>query len=70
MAEIRSIFGAEEIQVYLEHLERMHALEDESLSTEPADDDAIMETPEHRAAGRKRLAQLKELLTSTVLGTA
>jgi hypothetical protein len=70
VGEIRSIFGAEEIRVYLEHLERMHALEDEELSAEPADDDVTIETPEQRAAARERLCRLKELLTSTVLGTA
>ena len=29
VAEIRSIFNTQEIRLYLEHLERMHALEDE-----------------------------------------
>ena len=70
VGEIRSIFGAEEIRVYLEHLERMHALEDEASSSEPADEDVTIETPERRTAARERLARLKELLTSTVLGIA
>ena len=69
VGEIRSVFDVDEIRVYLDHLERMQALEDEALSDEPADDDVPIET-EHRAAARERLAQLKELLTSTVLGTA
>ena len=34
VAEIRKIFGAEEIRAYVEHLERMHVLEDEALSME------------------------------------
>jgi hypothetical protein len=68
VAEIRRIFGAEEIRLYLEHLERMH--EQEALSAEAADDDWTIETPEDRAAARERLSRLKELLTSTVLGTA
>jgi hypothetical protein len=70
VAEIRKLFGAEEIRVYVEHLERMHVLEDEALSTEPPADDVHVETPEQRAAATERLRRLKELLTSTVLGTA
>lgn len=61
VAEIRKVFGAEEIRVYVEHLERMHVLEDEALSTMSPGDDVYIETPQERAA---------ELLTSTVLGTA
>ena len=48
----------------------MHALEDQELSADPADDDVTIETPEQRAAERKRLSRLKQLLTSTVLGTS
>ena len=70
VAEIRQIFGAEEIRVYVDHLERMHALEDEALSTESPGDDVNIETPEERAAAAERLRLLKERLTSTVLGTA
>jgi hypothetical protein len=70
VAEIRKIFGAEEIRVYVEHLEQMHVLEDEALSTEPPGDDVYIETPEQRAGATERLRRLKELLTSTVLGTA
>jgi hypothetical protein len=69
VAEIRSIFSAEEIRLYLEHLERMDAQGEEALSAEPADDDFMIETPEQRTAGRARLARLKELLTANVLGT-
>jgi hypothetical protein len=70
VAEIRSIFNTQEIRLYLEHLERMHALEDEELSTDLTDDDVTIDTPEQRAAVRERLVRLKELLTSTILGTA
>jgi hypothetical protein len=70
VAEIRSIFSAEEIRLYLEHLERMDAQEEEGMSAQPADDDFIIETPEQRTARRARLAWLKELLTASVLGTA
>ena len=70
VAEIRSIFSVEEIRVYLEHLERMDAQEEEAFSVEDADDDVTIETAEERAARRARLARLKELLTATVLGTA
>ena len=62
-------FGAEEIRLYLEHLERMAAQDEEALSTEPADDDVVIDTPEQRAASRARLARMKELLTASVLGT-
>jgi hypothetical protein len=48
----------------------MHALEDEELSTDLTDDDVTIDTPEQRAAVRERLVRLKELLTSTILGTA
>jgi hypothetical protein len=68
VAEVRTIFSAEEIRHYLEHLERMAALEDEQP---PAgnDDDLFMDAPEQRAAARARLAQMKELLLSNMLGT-
>jgi hypothetical protein len=69
VAEIRSIFSVEEIGLYLEHLERTDAQEEEALSAEGADDDVTMETPEQRAARRARLTRLKELLTASVLGT-
>ena len=59
MAEIRSIFSVEEIVLYLEHLERIDAQEEEVLSAEGADDDVTMETPEQRAARRARLTRLK-----------
>jgi hypothetical protein len=68
VAEVRSIFSAEEIRHYLDHLERMAALEDKQAPAE-GDDDFLMDTPEQRAAARARLAQLKDLLTSNMLGT-
>ena len=46
----------------------MAALEDKQASAE-GDGDLVMDTPEQRAAARARLAQLKDLLTSNVLGT-
>ena len=70
VAEIRRIFGAEEIRACFEHLDRMRRLDDEALSAEPSGDDAFIETPEERAAAAERFPRLKELLTSTVLGTA
>ena len=51
VAEIRSTFCAEEIRLYLEHLERIH--EQEASSAEPADDGWTIET-------RRRTAQLRE----------
>jgi hypothetical protein len=51
VAEIRKIFGAEEIGVYVEHLERMHALEDQALSTESPGDDVCIE---HRKSAQQR----------------
>jgi hypothetical protein len=68
VAEIRSIFSAEEIRHYIDHLERMAAFEDEQAPTE-GDGDFVMDTPEQRAAARARRAQLKDLLTSNMLGT-
>jgi hypothetical protein len=35
VAEIRSIFSAEEIRLYLENMERMDAQEEEAFSAEP-----------------------------------
>ena len=48
VAEIRSIFSAEEIRLYLQHLERTAAQEEEALAADPAHDDFIVETPEQR----------------------
>ena len=70
VAEIRSIFSADEIRAYLEHLDRMRSLDDETLSAESPGDDLSIETPEERTAATERFRRLKELLTSTVLGTA
>ena len=67
VAEVRNIFSAEEIRHYLDHLERIAAFEDEQPPTE--DDELFMDTPEQRAAARARLAQMKELLLSSMLGT-
>ena len=69
VAEVRDIFSAGEIGHYLDHLERMAALEDE-LAPAEEDGDFLMETAEQRTATRARLAQLKGLLTSNILGTA
>jgi hypothetical protein len=68
VAEVRNIFSAEEIRHYLDHLEGMAAFEDEQVTAE-GDDDALMDTPEQRVAARSRLVQLKDLLTSNMLGT-
>ena len=70
VAEIPKILSAEESRVYVEHVERMHVLEEEALSTEPPGDDVYIETPEERAAETERRRRLKGFLTSTVLGTA
>jgi hypothetical protein len=68
VAEVRDIFNGEEIRHYLDHLERMAAMEDEQAPNED-DDELFSNFPDQLAAKRARLAQLKELLTSTVLGT-
>jgi hypothetical protein len=68
VAEIRDIFSGEEIRHYLDHLERMAAIEDEQAANE--NDDFLSDSPEQLAARRARFAQLKKLLTSTVLGTS
>ena len=67
VAEVRNIFSAKEIRRYLEHLERMAAFEDEQAPIGD-EDDVFMDTPEQRAAARAHLAQMKELLTSNMLG--
>ena len=68
VAEVRDIFSGEEIGHYLDHLERMAAIEDEQAENED-DGELFGDSPDQRAAKRARLAQLKELLTSPVLGT-
>jgi hypothetical protein len=67
VAEVRDIFSGEEIRHYLDHLERMAAIEDEQAAND--DDDFLSDSPEQLAAKRARFVQLKELLTSTALGT-
>jgi hypothetical protein len=69
VAEVRDIFSGEEIRHYLDHLERMAAIEDQQAANED-DGELFDDSPDQRAAKRMRLAHLKELLTSPVLGTA
>jgi hypothetical protein len=69
VAEIRAIFSGEEIRDYLDHLERMAAIEDECAPNENDEGDLFGDSPEQLAARRARFAQLRELLTATVLGT-
>ena|SRR5712671_1525937 len=69
VAEVRDIFAADEIRHYLDHLERMAAIEDDQAPDMNDDDDFLIDSPEQRAAKRARLAHLRELLTSTTLGT-
>jgi hypothetical protein len=68
VAEVRDIFHAEEIRQYLDHLARMAAIEDEATNED--DVELFGDSLDRRTAKRVRLAQLKELLTSRVLGTA
>ena len=72
VAEMRSMFSPEELRIYLEHLERMQAQDDDAGREELDDDDDALSfnTPEERAANKARLVWLKELLTATMLGTA
>jgi hypothetical protein len=67
VAEVRDIFTGEEIRHYLDHLGRMAAIEDKQAAND--DDDFLSDSPEQLAAKRARFVQLKELLTSTALGT-
>jgi hypothetical protein len=69
VAEIRGIFSGEEIRHYLDHLERMAAIEDEHAPNESDDGDFFGDSSEQLAAKRARLAQLREILTASVLGT-
>ena len=66
VAEIRRMFDADEIKLYLE------LADEEALAAEPVDDDddLLHSSPEQRATDRERLANLKSLLTLRVLGTA
>jgi hypothetical protein len=68
VAEVRDIFSLEEIRLYLEHLERMAAIEDQQAANED-DDDFFSYSPDQLAAKRAGFALLSELLTSTLLGT-
>jgi hypothetical protein len=70
VSAIRALFSAEEIRLYLDHLERMQVIAEEKRADAPSEDDDLFETKEDRAAARERLARLKALLTSSVLGTA
>jgi hypothetical protein len=67
VAEVRDLFSGEEIRHYLDHLERMAVIEDEH--TDEDNSDFLKDSAEQLAAKRARFAQLRELLTSTVLGT-
>lgn len=68
VAGVRDMFSAVEIGHYLDHIERKAAFADELA---PAEDegDFLIETAEQRTVARTRLAQLKDLLTSRMLGT-
>jgi hypothetical protein len=68
VAEVRDIFSGEEIRHYLDHLERMAVIEDEQ-ATDEDNGDFLKDSAEQLAAKRARFAQLRELLTSAVLGT-
>jgi hypothetical protein len=69
VAEVRDVFSGEEIRHYLDHLERMAAIEG-GHAANLDDGELFDDPPDRRAAKRVRIAQLKELLTSPVLGTA
>ena len=68
VAEVRDIFSGEEIRHYLDHLDRMAAIEDEQ-ATDEDNSDFLKDSAEQLAAKRGRFAHLREVLTSTVLGT-
>ena len=67
VAELRSIFEVEELRQYMEHLERMEAIEAEHVIED--DDDFLADSPEKTAERKDRIMLLKELLTSPTLGT-
>jgi hypothetical protein len=69
VAEVREVFSGEEIGHYLNHLERMAAIEDEQVGNQD-DEELFDDSADQRAAKRARLPQLKELHTSPVLGTS
>jgi hypothetical protein len=69
VAQAREMFSGEEIGHSLDNLERMAAVEDGQVGSQD-EDELFGDSRDQRAAERARLAQLKELLTSPVLGTA
>jgi hypothetical protein len=68
VAEVRGIFSLEEIRLYLEHLERIAAIEDEQAAND--DDNFLSDSPDQLAAKRARFALLRGPLTPTLLGTS
>jgi hypothetical protein len=68
VSEMRDIFSGEEIRHYLDHLERMAVIEDEG-ATDEDNSDFLKDSAEQLAVKRARFSQLRELLTSTMLGT-
>ena len=48
----------------------MASIEDERAANENDDDDFLRDSPDQLAANRARFALLRELLTSTLLGTS
>jgi hypothetical protein len=59
VAEVRDIFSDAEIRPYLDHLERIAAIEDDQVPKENDDDDFLTDSAEQLAAKRARLAQLR-----------
>ena len=70
VAEIRRLFGADEIRSHLARIERDYAAAAEPASGEEIDDFDEVARPEDVAAERARFAALKEVLLAPQLGTA
>ena len=72
VAEVRSIFSAEEILAYSEDLEKSMQADDRkaSLQLDDADEEVMRATPAQRAERQRQFAVLKELLIAEQLGTS
>ncbi len=70
VAEVRRMFGSEEIRTQLAQIDREEREAAEAASGEIIDDFDDFEAPETIAARRERFIALTELLTSPQLGTS
>jgi hypothetical protein len=72
VVEVCTIFGTEAIGTYVEHMEKVYREGEEAAQHAQAtgDEDGPFDHPDEWRTEGRRLAQLKDLLTTTRLGTA